>query len=52
LDCRIPGYDLTASWEAEGQVGGFLQGEFPQYGFVDDMWAAYRGDAGTDDFGQ
>jgi hypothetical protein len=21
---------------------GWLQGEFPQYTFIDDMWAAYR----------
>ncbi|HUB06531.1 MAG TPA: hypothetical protein VMB50_06005 [Myxococcales bacterium] len=46
------GYDYTASWEAEGQTAGFLQGEFPQYTFVDDMWHAYRGDGGTGDFGQ
>jgi hypothetical protein len=46
------GYDYTANWEAEGQTQGWLQGEFPQYTFIDDMWAAYRGDGGTGDFGQ
>jgi hypothetical protein len=46
------GYDYTASWEAEGQTEGWLQGEFPQYTFIDDMWAAYRGDGGTGDFGK
>jgi hypothetical protein len=36
------GYSYTAGWEAQGQVEGYLQGEFPQYTFVDDMWTAYR----------
>jgi hypothetical protein len=36
------GYSYASGWEAQGQVGGILQGEFPQYTFVDDMWTAYR----------
>jgi len=36
------GFDYTANWEAQGQVGGILQGEFPQYTFIDDMWTTYR----------
>jgi hypothetical protein len=36
------GYDYGSAWEDQGQVGGYLQGEFPQYTFVDDMWSTYR----------
>jgi hypothetical protein len=36
------GFDYSASWERQGQTAGWLQGEFPQYTFVDDMWHAYR----------
>jgi hypothetical protein len=36
------GFDYTAGWDQQGQTGGWLQGEFPQYTFVDDMWHAYR----------
>ena len=38
----ITGYDYSANWEAQGQVEWSLQGEFPQYSFIDDMWRAYR----------
>ncbi len=36
------GFDYSADWERQGQTQGWLQGEFPQYSFVDDMWKAYR----------
>jgi hypothetical protein len=36
------GYSYASGWQAQGQVGGILQGEFPQYTLVDDMWTAYR----------
>jgi hypothetical protein len=36
------GFDYTANWEAQGQTQYWLQGEFPQNTFVDDMWNAYR----------
>jgi hypothetical protein len=36
------GFDYSASWERQRQTAGYFQGEFPQYSFVDDMWAAYR----------
>jgi len=36
------GFDYTAGWDQQGQTAGELQGEFPQYTFVDDMWGAYR----------
>ena len=36
------GFDYSANWERQGQTRYWLQGEFPQYSFVDDMWAAYR----------
>jgi hypothetical protein len=36
------GFDYSSGWEDQGQVGGYLQGEFPQYTFVDDMWSTYR----------
>ena len=41
------GYDYTADWERQGQTQYWLQGEFPQYTFVDDMWKAYRGTVPT-----
>ena len=36
------GFDYSADWERQGQTASWLQGEFPQYSFVDDMWKAYR----------
>ena len=36
------GFDYSASWDRQQQTAGVLQGEFPQYTFVDDMWAAYH----------
>jgi len=36
------GFDYSANWERQGQTKYWLQGEFPQYTFIDDMWAAYR----------
>ena len=36
------GFDYSANWERQGQTRYWLQGEFPQYTFVDDMWSAYR----------
>lgn len=36
------GFDYTANWERQGQTRFWLQGEFPQYTFIDDMWTAYR----------
>jgi len=36
------GYDYSANWERQGQTEFWLQGEFPQYTFIDDMWKAYR----------
>jgi len=36
------GFDYSADWERQGQTRYWLQGEFPQYTFIDDMWAAYR----------
>jgi hypothetical protein len=36
------GYDYGANWERQGQTKYWLQGEFPQYSFIDDMWKAYR----------
>jgi hypothetical protein len=36
------GVNYEANWEAQGQVEYSLQGEFPQYTFIDDMWKAYR----------
>ncbi len=36
------GFDYSASWERQQQTAGILQGEFPQYTFIDDMWHAYR----------
>lgn len=36
------GFDYSSDWERQGQTRYWLQGEFPQYSFIDDMWAAYR----------
>jgi hypothetical protein len=36
------GFDYSADWERQGQTAAWLQGEFPQYSFIDDMWKAYR----------
>lgn len=36
------GLDYSSGWERQGQTSGFLQGEFPQPTFIDDMWHAYR----------
>jgi len=36
------GFDYSANWERQGQTQYWLQGEFPQYTFIDDMWRAYR----------
>jgi hypothetical protein len=36
------GYDYSANWERQGQTEFWLQGEFPQCTFIDDMWKAYR----------
>jgi hypothetical protein len=36
------GFDYSADWERQGQTRFWLQGEFPQYTFIDDMWTAYR----------
>jgi hypothetical protein len=36
------GFDYSANWERQKQTQYWLQGEFPQYSFIDDMWKAYR----------
>ncbi len=36
------GFDYSANWERQGQTRFWLQGEFPQYSFIDDMWKTYR----------
>jgi hypothetical protein len=36
------GYEYSSSWERQRQTAGYYQGGFPQYTFVDDMWAQYR----------
>lgn len=36
------GFDYSSDWERQGQTRFWLQGEFPQYTFIDDMWTAYR----------
>jgi len=36
------GFDYSQDWERQGQTRYWLQGEFPQYTFIDDMWTAYR----------
>jgi hypothetical protein len=35
-------FDYSANWERQKQTQYWLQGEFPQYSFIDDMWKAYR----------
>jgi hypothetical protein len=36
------GFDYSANWDRQGQTHVWLQGQFPQYTFIDDMWKAYR----------
>jgi hypothetical protein len=36
------GFNYSAKCERQGQTRYWLQGEFPQYTFIDDMWKAYR----------
>jgi hypothetical protein len=36
------GFDYSSDWERQRQTRYWLQGEFPQATFVDDMWKAYR----------
>jgi hypothetical protein len=36
------GFDYSANWERQKQTRYWLEGEFPQYTFIDDMWGAYR----------
>jgi hypothetical protein len=36
------GFDYSAAWQRQGQTRYWLQGSFPQYTFIDDMWKAYR----------
>jgi hypothetical protein len=36
------GFDYSADWSRQRQTKGYFQGGFPQYSFVDDMWAKYR----------
>ena len=36
------GFDYSANWQRQRQTRWWLQGSFPQYTFIDDMWAAYR----------
>jgi len=36
------GFDYSAGWERQQQTEWWLQGEVPQYSFIDDMWKAYR----------
>jgi hypothetical protein len=36
------GFDYSADWDRQGQTRYWLQGEFPQYTFIDDMWKTYR----------
>jgi len=36
------GFDYSANWERQKQTRYWLQGEFPQNTFLDDMWNAYR----------
>lgn len=36
------GFDYSANWERQRQTQYWLQGQFPQYSFIDDMWHAYR----------
>jgi len=37
------GFDYSADWERQGQTRYWLEGEFSQNTFIDDMWHAYRG---------
>lgn len=36
------GFDYSQNWERQKQTQYWLQGQFPQYTFIDDMWKAYR----------
>lgn len=36
------GLDYSANRDRQGQTRFCLQGEFPEYTFIDDMWTAYR----------
>ena len=36
------GSDYSAAWNRQGQTRFWLQGQFSQYTFIDDMWKAYR----------
>ena len=36
------GFDYSSSWDRQGQTHVWLQGQFPQNTFLDDMWKAYR----------
>jgi hypothetical protein len=36
------GFDYSSDWERQRQTKGYFQDGFPQYSFVDDMWAKYR----------
>jgi hypothetical protein len=36
------GFDYSANWQRQGQTRFWLQGQFPQSSFVDDMWQVYR----------
>jgi hypothetical protein len=36
------GYDYSASYARQGQTRYWLQGQFPQNTFIDDMWKAFR----------
>ena len=36
------GFDYSANWLRQGQTRYWLEGNFPQYTFIDDMWKAYR----------
>jgi hypothetical protein len=35
------GVDHSADWERQGQTAAWLQREFPQSTFIDDMWKAF-----------
>jgi hypothetical protein len=36
------GFDYSSNWQRQRQTKGYFQGGFPQYSFIDDMWAKYR----------
>jgi hypothetical protein len=36
------GVAYTEQWQRQGQTRFWLQGQIPQYTFIDDMWKAYR----------